>query len=135
MINTLSSSFLSWLVVQVSPSFAISLEDTHISSSAKGLNITSCNNVILLEPWWNPFAEVCLLPLSAACSRHVINLTKHQEQAISRVHRIGQTLPVNVYRLITEDSLEESILAVRPLICFSVKLNRLNRLTLLRFRL
>ncbi|KAF9555842.1 P-loop containing nucleoside triphosphate hydrolase protein [Agrocybe pediades] len=59
-----------------------------INAGSIGLNITSCNNVILLEPWWNPYAE---------------------EQAISRVHRIGQTRPVNVFRLVTEESIEESI--------------------------
>ncbi|KIM38980.1 hypothetical protein M413DRAFT_29562 [Hebeloma cylindrosporum] len=59
-----------------------------IMAGGVGLNITSCNTVILLEPWWNPSAE---------------------EQAISRSYRIGQTLPVHVFRLIVKDSIEESI--------------------------
>jgi len=32
-----------------------------------------------------------------------------QEQAISRSYRIGQNLPVHVFRLVVKDSIEESI--------------------------
>ncbi|PPQ95764.1 hypothetical protein CVT26_015851 [Gymnopilus dilepis] len=60
-----------------------------ILSGNTGLDITSCNNVILMEPWWNPFTE---------------------EQAIARAYRVGQTLPVKVFRLVVKNSIEESIL-------------------------
>ncbi|KAI5980872.1 P-loop containing nucleoside triphosphate hydrolase protein, partial [Pisolithus marmoratus] len=62
-----------------------------IKAGGIGLNFTACNNVILLEPWWNPAVE---------------------EQAFDRVHRIGQLLPVNIYKLVVQDSVEERMLEV-----------------------
>jgi SNF2 family DNA or RNA helicase len=47
--------------------------------------------VIHLDPWWNPAVEA---------------------QATDRAHRIGQERPVTVYRLITKDTIEESIVAL-----------------------
>ncbi|MCC6809388.1 MAG: DEAD/DEAH box helicase [Deltaproteobacteria bacterium] len=54
-----------------------------------GLNLTGADYVIHLDPWWNPAVE---------------------EQAIGRAHRIGQTRPVTVYRLISERTIEDQIL-------------------------
>jgi len=48
--------------------------------------------VIIYDPWWNPAAE---------------------QQAVDRSHRIGQTQPVTVIRLIVENSVEENILALQ----------------------
>ncbi|KDQ51438.1 hypothetical protein JAAARDRAFT_530354 [Jaapia argillacea MUCL 33604] len=59
-----------------------------IMAGGAGLNITSCNHVILMEPWWNPFVE---------------------SQACDRVYRIGQAKPVFVYLMIVEDSIEQVI--------------------------
>ncbi|HEX5098944.1 MAG TPA: DEAD/DEAH box helicase, partial [Polyangiaceae bacterium] len=53
-----------------------------------GLNLTAADYVIHLDPWWNPAVEA---------------------QATDRAHRIGQERPVTVYRLITEETIEESI--------------------------
>jgi len=44
--------------------------------------------VIHMDPWWNPAVE---------------------DQASDRAHRIGQTRPVTVYRLVTADTIEEKI--------------------------
>ncbi|KAF9001706.1 P-loop containing nucleoside triphosphate hydrolase protein [Cyathus striatus] len=59
-----------------------------IKAGGTGLNIPCCNNVIILDPWWNPYVE---------------------EQAIARVHRLGQTRPVTVFRLISPDTIEDRI--------------------------
>ena len=56
-----------------------------------GLNLTSCNNVILFDLWWNPAVE---------------------EQAFGRAHRMGQTKKVYIYRLIVSNSVEERIVEV-----------------------
>jgi superfamily II DNA or RNA helicase len=53
-----------------------------------GLNLTGADYVIHLDPWWNPAAE---------------------QQASDRAHRIGQTRPVTVYRLVTAGTIEERI--------------------------
>jgi SNF2 family DNA or RNA helicase len=44
-----------------------------------------------LDPWWNPAVE---------------------DQATDRAHRIGQTRPVTIYRLVMEGSIEEKILSL-----------------------
>jgi superfamily II DNA or RNA helicase len=68
------------------PVFLISLK-----AGGFGLNLTEADYCFLLDPWWNPAAEA---------------------QAIDRVHRIGQTRNVMVYRLIAKDSIEEKVLAL-----------------------
>ena len=59
-----------------------------LKAGGVGLNLTKASFVLLLDPWWNPFAE---------------------KQAISRAHRIGQTQHVNVVRFIAKDTIEEKI--------------------------
>ncbi|RLK35613.1 DEAD/DEAH box helicase [Cupriavidus plantarum] len=53
-----------------------------------GLNLTAADYVVIADPWWNPAAE---------------------DQAMGRAHRIGQSRPVTVYRLITAGTIEERI--------------------------
>jgi superfamily II DNA or RNA helicase len=53
-----------------------------------GLNLTAADYVIHVDPWWNPAVEA---------------------QASDRAHRIGQTRPVTVYRLIATGTIEERI--------------------------
>ncbi len=65
------------------PLFLISLK-----AGGTGLNLIGADSVILFDPWWNPAVE---------------------NQAIDRVHRIGQVSTVNVYRLITKGTIEEKI--------------------------
>jgi superfamily II DNA or RNA helicase len=62
-----------------------------LKAGGTGLNLTGADYVIHLDPWWNPAVE---------------------DQATDRAHRIGQTRPVTVYRLIVKDSIEEKILAL-----------------------
>ena len=58
-----------------------------------GLNLTAADYVIHMDPWWNPAVE-----------------DQAEDQASDRAHRIGQTRPVTVYRLVVKGSIEEQIL-------------------------
>jgi len=62
-----------------------------LKAGGSGLNLTAADYVIHLDPWWNPAVEA---------------------QASDRAHRIGQTKPVTVYRLVAEQTIEEKILAL-----------------------
>ena len=57
-----------------------------------GLTLTEADYVFLLDPWWNPQTE---------------------EQAVDRTHRIGQDKPVMVYRLVSTDTIEEKVMALK----------------------
>ena len=59
-----------------------------IKAGGTGLNLTRANHVIHFDRWWNPAVE---------------------DQASDRSWRIGQTKPVFVHRLISENTLEETI--------------------------
>src|SRR5690606_13827546 len=63
-----------------------------LKAGGTGLNLTAAEVVYLIDPWWNPAVE---------------------EQAIDRVHRIGQNKTVVAYRLVTPDSVEEKVLALQ----------------------
>ncbi|QHG89665.1 SNF2-related protein [Malacoplasma iowae] len=60
-----------------------------LKSGGVGLNLSTANNVIHYDPWWNLSAE---------------------NQASDRAHRIGQKNNVNVFKLISKDSIEEKII-------------------------
>ena len=62
-----------------------------LKAGGTGINLTAADYVIHLDPWWNPAVE---------------------DQATDRAHRIGQTRPVTVYRLIARGTIEEQILAM-----------------------
>jgi SNF2 family DNA or RNA helicase len=62
-----------------------------LKAGGTGLNLTAANYVLHLDPWWNPAVE---------------------DQATDRAHRIGQTQPVTVYRLVSKGTIEEAILAL-----------------------
>jgi len=63
-----------------------------LKAGGVGLNLTEADTVIIYDPWWNPAVET---------------------QAADRAHRIGQDKPVFVYKLITENTVEEKILAMQ----------------------
>ncbi|WP_309131216.1 SNF2-related protein [Brevibacterium sp.] len=69
------------------PVFLISLK-----AGGFGLTLTEADYVFLMDPWWNPAAE---------------------SQAIDRTHRIGQTRNVMVYRLVSEGTIEEKVVALQ----------------------
>jgi len=63
-----------------------------LKAGGVGLNLTAADYVFILDPWWNPAAEM---------------------QAINRAHRIGQTSKVFVYRFITAETIEEKIIKLQ----------------------
>ncbi len=63
-----------------------------LKAGGTGLNLTAADYVMILDPWWNPFAE---------------------EQALARAHRIGQKNPVTVLRYYAADTIEEKILKLQ----------------------
>jgi superfamily II DNA or RNA helicase len=68
------------------PVFLLSLR-----AAGTGLNLTRADHVVHYDRWWNPAVE---------------------DQATDRAHRIGQTRPVQVHRLIAEGTLEDRIAAL-----------------------
>jgi len=56
-----------------------------LKAGGTGLNLTAADYVIHMDPWWNPAVE---------------------DQATDRAHRIGQSRPVNVYRFISQGTVD-----------------------------
>ncbi len=63
-----------------------------LKAGGTGLNLTAADHVFLVDPWWNPAVEA---------------------QAADRAHRIGQERPVNIYRLVSQGTVEERILGLQ----------------------
>ena len=63
-----------------------------LKAGGTGLNLTEADYVFIVDPWWNPAAEM---------------------QALSRAHRIGQKKNVMVYRFVSNDSVEEKIIRLQ----------------------
>ncbi|MBR58893.1 MAG: hypothetical protein CMH54_12855 [Myxococcales bacterium] len=69
------------------PVFLLSLK-----AGGTGLNLTAADYVIHLDPWWNPAIEA---------------------QANDRAHRIGQTRPVFVIKLVSANTVEEKVVELQ----------------------
>jgi len=63
-----------------------------IYAGGTGLNLQRFNNVIINSPHWNPFIE---------------------EQAIARVHRIGQQREVKIFHLVEKETIDADIVSVQ----------------------
>jgi SNF2 family DNA or RNA helicase len=63
-----------------------------LKAGGSGLNLMAADTVIIYDPWWNPAVE---------------------SQAVDRAHRIGQNRTVSVYRLVTENSVEQKIMELK----------------------
>ncbi|RXW23200.1 hypothetical protein EST38_g2656 [Candolleomyces aberdarensis] len=61
-------------------------------AGSTGLNLTSCNHVILVDMWWNPAME---------------------DQAFDRAHRFGQKRDVSIYKLKIDGTVEDRILELQ----------------------
>ncbi|KAJ3745238.1 P-loop containing nucleoside triphosphate hydrolase protein, partial [Lentinula raphanica] len=63
-----------------------------LKAGSTGLNLAVCNNVILVDLWWNPALE---------------------DQAFDRAHRYGQKRDVNIYKLKVDNTVEDRILELQ----------------------
>ena len=63
-----------------------------LKAGGVGVDFTRANHAYLLDTWWNSAAE---------------------EQALARVHRIGQTRPCTCVRIVAKQTVEERILALQ----------------------
>ncbi|KIJ21918.1 hypothetical protein PAXINDRAFT_165253 [Paxillus involutus ATCC 200175] len=63
-----------------------------LKAGGVGLNLTAAQRVYLMDPYWNPAVE---------------------NQAVDRIHRLGQTRPVTTVKLIIENSIEDRLLEVQ----------------------
>jgi SNF2 family DNA or RNA helicase len=63
-----------------------------LKAGGTGLNLTAADYVVHLDLWWNPAA---------------------QDQASDRAHRIGQTRPVTIVKLIAEHTIEDRVLELQ----------------------
>ena len=63
-----------------------------LRAGGTGVNLATADTVFLYDPWWNPAVE---------------------DQAVDRVHRIGQSREVSVYRLVARGTVEEKILELK----------------------
>ena len=57
-----------------------------------GLNLVAANHVILTDSWWAPSIE---------------------DQAVDRVHRLGQTKKTTVWRLVVNETIEDRVLEIQ----------------------
>jgi SNF2 family DNA or RNA helicase len=65
-----------------------------LKAGGVGLNLTAADYVFILDPWWNPAAEI---------------------QALNRAHRIGQDKSVFVFRYISTNTIEEKIVKLQEM--------------------
>lgn len=63
-----------------------------LKAGGVGINLTAASNAFVLDPWWNPAVE---------------------EQAVMRIHRIGQTKSVMIKRFIVKGTVEERMEVVQ----------------------
>ncbi|EJS42773.1 rad5p [Saccharomyces arboricola H-6] len=63
-----------------------------LKAGGVGLNLTCASHAYMMDPWWSPSME---------------------DQAIDRLHRIGQTSSVKVIRFIVQNSIEEKMLRIQ----------------------
>jgi len=63
-----------------------------IKAGGTGITLTAADHVMILDPWWNPAVE---------------------DQAADRAHRIGQTKPVLIQKIVAKNTVEERIIELQ----------------------
>ena len=65
-----------------------------LRSGAYGINLTAACHVLIVDPWWNPAIE---------------------EQAVERIHRLGQTRAIHIRNFICKSSIEERVIELHEI--------------------
>lgn len=76
--------------LELDPECTVMLASLAVASV--GLNLVAANQVVLTDSWWAPAIE---------------------DQAVDRVHRLGQRRETTVFRLVMEGSIEERVLGIQ----------------------
>lgn len=90
--GTLSQQQREKVIKQFSEDSGILVLLMSLKAGGVGINLTAASNAFVLDPWWNPAVE---------------------EQAVMRIHRIGQTKSVKIKRFIVKGTVEERMEAVQ----------------------
>ncbi|KAJ4843600.1 DNA repair protein rad5a [Turnera subulata] len=90
--GTLNQQQRERIIKQFSEDDSIQVLLMSLKAGGVGINLTAASNAFVMDPWWNPAVE---------------------EQAVMRIHRIGQTKPVRIMRFIVKGTVEERMEAVQ----------------------
>ncbi|KAL5709627.1 DNA repair protein rad5a [Ranunculus cassubicifolius] len=90
--GTLSQQQREKVIKQFSEEKSIMVLLMSLKAGGVGINLTAASNAFVMDPWWNPAVE---------------------EQAVMRIHRIGQTKNVTITRFIVKGTVEEKMEAVQ----------------------
>ncbi|KAL5580233.1 hypothetical protein UlMin_012675 [Ulmus minor] len=90
--GTLNQQQRETVIKQFSEDSSIMVLLMSLKAGGVGINLTAASNAFVLDPWWNPAVE---------------------EQAVMRIHRIGQTQSVMIRRFIVKGTVEERMEAVQ----------------------
>jgi SNF2 family DNA or RNA helicase len=90
--GSMSSTKRNDAVIEFTDNPACKIMLVSLKAGNAGLNLVAASQVIILDPFWNPYVE---------------------EQAIDRSHRIGQLRPVTVHRILVGGTVEDRILQLQ----------------------
>ncbi|KAI9779082.1 MAG: hypothetical protein M1839_007748 [Geoglossum umbratile] len=90
--GSMSSAKRNDAVIEFTDNPACKIMLVSLKAGNAGLNLVAASQVIILDPFWNPYVE---------------------EQAIDRSHRIGQLRPVTVHRILVGGTVEDRILQLQ----------------------
>ena len=90
--GSMSSTARSKAIESFTDKHSVNILLTSLKAGNAGLNLTAASQVIMFDPFWNPYIE---------------------DQAVDRAHRIGQSKPVQVHRLFIQNTIEDRILTLQ----------------------
>jgi SNF2 family DNA or RNA helicase len=90
--GSMTSNARNEAVIEFTDSASCKIMLVSLKAGNSGLNLVAASQVIILDPFWNPYIE---------------------EQAVDRAHRIGQMRPVHVHRILVQNTVEDRILLLQ----------------------